>query len=79
MGLARKEVKRMARVREMQGVPAHLEYLKSDGKRRHPSHCIYADGKGSNRICTSTESPIYNQVCHSSKYCDFYREKTNNQ
>ena len=34
----------MARVRDMQGVPAQLEYLKSDGKRRHSSYCIFHEG-----------------------------------
>lgn len=36
----------MARVRDMQGVPAQLEHLKSDGKRRHPSYCIFHEGTG---------------------------------
>lgn len=43
----------MSRVREMQGVPAQLEYLKSDGKRRHPAHCIFREGTGKSRICTN--------------------------
>lgn len=48
----------MARVRDMQGVPAHLEYLKGDGKRRHPAHCIFHEGVGKNVF-----API-----HSAKY-----------
>lgn len=50
----------MPKVSQMQGVSAHLTTLKSDGKRRHPSYCIFADGKGKNRICTSPQS--YNIV-----------------
>lgn len=41
-----KEAEIVARVRDMQGVPAQLEYLKSDGKRRHPSYCIFHEGTG---------------------------------
>ncbi len=65
----------MARVAQMQGVPAHLEVLKADGKRRHPAHCIHHEGSGKNRICTNTESPIYNQKCRSAARCDYYWEE----
>lgn len=64
----------MARVRDMQGVSAHLEYLKSDGKRRHPAHCIFHEGTGKNRICTNTQSELYNRNCKSAKNCDYYEE-----
>lgn len=65
----------MAKVKEMQGVPAHLEYLKTDGKRRHPAHCVFHDGVGRNRICTNTQSDMYNRHCNTSKNCDHYKEK----
>ena len=64
----------MARVRDMQGVPAHIETLKSDGKRRHISHCIYSKGKKGNYICKCTKSPNYNLECHSSSKCAHYSE-----
>lgn len=65
-------------VRHMQGVPAHLETLHitgSDKKRRHPAHCIFAEGKGGYRICTSPQSTIYRQHCGSAKNCNYYEEK----
>ncbi len=65
----------MAKVREMQGVPAHLEYLKSDGKRRHPAHCIFSEGTGRNRICSNPQSAVYYKNCRTSKNCDYYEEK----
>lgn len=65
----------MARVREMQGVPAHLEYLKSDGKRRHPAHCIFHEGTGANRICTNPRCEIYYKNCKTAKNCDYYEEE----
>lgn len=65
----------MARVREMQGVSAQLEYLKSDGNRRHPAHCIFHDGKGKARICTNPLSEKYYQNCNSAKRCDYYEEE----
>lgn len=64
-------------VSQMQGVPSHLETLKSnDRERRHPAYCIFADGKGGNRRCKSPQSPIYMQPCHSASKCDYY-EKLN--
>ena len=65
----------MARVRDVQGVPAHLEYLKSDGKRRHPSHCIFHEGTGANRICTNPTSDRYYEHCSTAKNCDYYEEE----
>lgn len=62
----------MARVRDMQGAPAQLEYLKSDGKRRHPSYCIFHEGTGKARICDNPHSSIYRQNCNSAKNCDYY-------
>lgn len=64
----------MARVRDMQGVPAQLEYLKSDGKRRHPAHCTFHEGKGKNRICRNMNCHRFNQSCNSAKNCDYYEE-----
>lgn len=61
-------------VRHMQGVPAHLEVLKAtDGKRRHPTHCIFCEGK--ERICTNPLAVYYNERCRSSKRCNYYEEK----
>ena len=66
----------MARVREMQGVSAHLVTLKcNDGKRRHPSRCIFATKMNGERICTSPQSPIYYGKCTSSAKCNYYEEK----
>lgn len=65
----------MARLSQLQGEAIHLETLKSDGKRRHPSYCVFADGKGKKRICTSPQSMIYNQHCNTSVRCDYYEEK----
>lgn len=65
----------MAKVRDMQGVPAHLEYLKSDGKRRHPAYCIFHEGKGAMRICVNPQSELYYKNCKSSKNCDYYEEE----
>lgn len=66
----------MARVRDMQGVSAHIEYLKSDGKRRHSARCIFHDGTGKARICTNTQSSIYNRRCGSARCCDYYMEES---
>ena len=65
----------MARVRDMQGVSAQIVTLKADGKRRHPSYCIFANGKGSKRMCTNPISPIYREHCRSAAKCDHYEEK----
>lgn len=66
----------MARVRDMQGVPAQIEVLKSDGHRRHPAHCIFHEGKGKSRICTNPQNtPLYYKNCTTSKNCDYYEEK----
>ena len=62
-------------IREMQGVPAQLEYLKSDGKRRHPARCIFHDGTGKSRICTNPLSEICHKHCNSAKNCDCYEEQ----
>lgn len=67
----------MPKISQMQGVPAHLETLKSNGIRRHPAHCIFAKGKGASRSCTSPLSPFYLQHCSSAAKCDFYKPKTN--
>lgn len=67
----------MAQVREMQGVPAHVEYLKSDGKRRHPAHCIFHEGTGKNRICTNPQCEMYYEHCNSAKNCNYYEENKN--
>lgn len=66
----------MPKVSLMQGTPAHIEFLKSNDKtRRHPSHCIYAEGIGRARICTCPQSEIYNMRCKSSKNCNYYENK----
>lgn len=66
----------MARVRDMQGVPAQLEYLKSDGKRRHPSYCIFHEGTGKNRICTNPQCEVYYKNCRSAKTVITMRRKS---
>ena len=65
----------MPRVSQMQGVPAHLTTLKSDGKRRHPAHCIFAEGKGIERMCTCPQCEIYYRHCGSAKSCNYYEER----
>lgn len=65
----------MANISKMQGTPFHIEVLKSEGERRHPSYCIYAEGKGKNRICTSPLCPLYSQPCRSAAKCDHYEKK----
>lgn len=64
----------MAKASQMQGVSAYLTTLKSDGKRRHPSHCIHAEGKGKERKCTCPQCVMYNEHCRSSVHCDYYEE-----
>jgi len=65
----------MAKVSEMQGVSAHLEYLKGDGKRRHPANCKFHEGKGKKRICCCKDNGnMYLLNCNSAKNCDFYEE-----
>lgn len=68
----------MPKVSQMQGVPAHLTTLKSDGKRRNPARCIFAYGVGKKRICTSPQSTFYNAQCTSAKNCDYYEERDEN-
>ena len=65
----------MARVREMQDVYAQIEVLKSDGERRHPAYCIYAEGKGKNRLCTCPQGTKYNEYCNTAAKCDYYEKK----
>ena len=65
----------MARVRDMQGVPSHIVTLKSDGKRRHPAHCIFAEGKGKERYCTNEQCPVWKNRCGTAAKCDFYEER----
>lgn len=62
----------MPKVSQMQGVSAHLTTLKSDGKRRHPAYCIFAEGKGKTRICTSPQCSNYYKHCSSASKCEYY-------
>lgn len=64
----------MARLKQMQGVPAHLETLKTDGKRRHPSHCKFHKGKGKARTCDCERCFNYLLNCKSTAKCDYYEE-----
>ena len=57
----------MASVREMQGVPAHLEFLhkNEDDERRYKTRCVhYKDG-----YCK-----YYKCKCCGSKFCEVYKE-----
>ncbi len=65
----------MAKVSQMQGVPAHLETLRKKDERRHPAHCKHAYGTGKNRICMCTMSSNYNLQCSSAKHCIYYEKK----
>lgn len=62
-------------VRNMQGTPAHLETIKTtDGVRRHPAHCVYADGRGKQRKCSCKICPNYGCGCNSASRCDYYED-----
>lgn len=65
----------MARVSQMQGVSAQLETLRSNDERRHPAHCIFAEGKGKARICTCPQSGLCYKHCGSAQRCECYEEK----
>lgn len=66
----------MARVRDMQGVYAHITTIKTtDGVRRHPAHCIFAKGKGKDRYCNNEQSQKWKEHCRTASKCDFYEEK----
>ena len=65
----------MARVRDMQGTPAHIVTLKSNDKRRHPAYCIFAEGKGRERYCTNEQCPVWKEHCGNAAKCDYYEEK----
>ena len=63
----------------MQGVPAHMETLQAGGKRRHPAHCRFHEGKGKERICKCNRCNKYLLSCNSASKCDYYEEKDENQ
>lgn len=65
----------MPKVSQMQGVPAHLEVIKSDGHRRHPARCIYAEGSGRNRKCNYSNYTNYKCECHNASHCEVYEER----
>ncbi len=65
----------LPKVSQMQGVPAHLEFLKANDSRRHPAYCIFAEGKGANRVCTCPQSETYLKHCRSAKRCEYYEKK----
>lgn len=67
------------RVRDMQGVSAHLETLKAKGARRHPSYCRFHEGTGKSRICKNPRSPFYNTHCQSAAKCEFYEISNDKQ
>lgn len=61
-------------VRNMQGVAAHLETLRSlDGKRRDKRKCIFYYKP--EKMCHCPKSPYNRQHCPSPSHCKFYREK----
>lgn len=69
----------MSKISEMQGVPAHLEILKSDGKRRNISRCRYSVHKGKHLyLCDCISSGYYKKECHSCAHCVYYKEKGGN-
>ena len=69
----------MAKVSQMQGVPAHLETLKVNGKRRHPARCKFHDGKRQARICKCNKCSNYLLRCPSASKCDYYEEMGENK
>lgn len=60
-------------VRHMQGVPAHLEYVKCKGKRRHMARCKFI--LKPQKICDCTSSGYFRSRCSGSSHCEFYEEK----
>lgn len=65
----------MASVKQMQGVPAHLEVLKNkDGKRRHKARCIFYLKENKGCDCPHNLN-FYNSQCGGSSKCEFYEEK----
>lgn len=61
-------------IKQMQGVSAHLEYLKiKDEPRRR--QCLYIE----NKICNCNESPVYLSKCAGRSHCSEYKpvEKNN--
>lgn len=63
-------------VRHMQGVPAHLEVVKSDGERRNIAWCVHSIHLGNHRYeCTRKESPYNDELCHGAKRCAYYRKR----
>ena len=57
----------MASVSEMQGVPAHLEFLHKDEDdvRRHKTRCVHYK----NGYCK-----YYKRKCYGSRFCEVYKE-----
>lgn len=65
----------MPRVSQMQGVPAHLEFLKSKEPRRSIARCKFSEHQGARiYICTCPLSDCYNNECHSCRNCMQYEE-----
>lgn len=66
----------MARVRDMQGVPAHLETLHTNDRRRNKAHCIHSEHTG-NRvyICHCQDSGYREKACGGSSRCAYYVDK----
>lgn len=66
----------MSKISKMQGVPAYLETLKSDGVRRHISWCVHSIHLGHHQYeCTCKESPYNDGLCHSAKRCAYYQKR----
>lgn len=64
----------MATVQQMQGVPAHLEILKTKDKRRHPARCIFVKGTRGNYTCACPHCNRYTTKC-STQRCGNYEER----
>lgn len=60
-------------VKNMQGVPAHLEYLPRKGKRRHLARCKFI--LKPEKICDCTSSPYFRNRCGGASRCDYYFER----
>ena len=60
-------------VKNMQGVPAHLEYLKTKDKRRHMAKCKFIVKP--QKVCDCTSSPYFRERCGGSSKCEFYEER----
>lgn len=64
----------MATVRQMQGVPAHLEILKVKDKHRHSARCIFVEKMQRKYTCMCPHCNRYTTKC-STQRCENHEER----